>query len=155
MFAKEPWNFGGPTHTHTCMHPRRDVEGLGTAPHLPIVLLHANLVQHECACNCTDMFEHDCACLTCKTYHKSWPQAALSSAHADHFLRVQVRPADQAGYPIHNRSFIAHGRLWMPCAPAYKKHKTRFPLEHRVAHTHVLPFGSSMFILAQTSSKQP
>ena len=33
--------------------------------------------------NCTDMSEHDCACLTCKTYRKNWPQAALSSAHAD------------------------------------------------------------------------
>ena len=30
----------------------------------------------------------------------------------------QVRRSDQLRYPIHNRSFIAHGRLWMPCAPA-------------------------------------
>ena len=32
----------------------------------------------------------------------------------------QVRRSDQLRYPIHNRSFVAHGRLWMPCAPAAK-----------------------------------
>ena len=48
--------------------------------------------------NCTDMSEHDCACLTCKTYRKNWPQAALSSAHADHFV-LQVHTVDQTVHP--------------------------------------------------------
>ena len=29
-----------------------------------------------------------------------------------------IRLADQARYPIQDRSFVAHGRSWMPCAPA-------------------------------------
>ena len=44
------------------------------------------------------MQQHDCACLTCKTYRKNWPQAALSSAHADHFI-LQVHTVDQTVHP--------------------------------------------------------
>ena len=88
-------------------------EDSGSAPGLPLATCTAEKtaqkkvdmsLQRNCTAmslqqNCTDMCEHDCACLTCKTYRRSWPQAALSSAHADHFLKMQVRPADQAGYP--------------------------------------------------------
>ena len=59
----------------------------------------------------------------------------------------QVRRSDQLRYPIHNRSFIAHGRLWMPCAPASTiKDKNQgyslsepagsVSLEQTVTHTH-------------------
>ena len=48
--------------------------------------------------NLTDMCEHDCACLTCKTYRKNWPQAALSSAHAEHFV-LQAHTVDQTVHP--------------------------------------------------------
>ena len=60
----------------------------------------------------------------------------------------QVRRSDQLRYPIHNCSFIAHGRLWMPCAPASTikdKNQGYFlsepagsvSLEQTVTHTHM------------------
>ena len=36
-------------------------------------------------------------------------------------LVLQVRPADQAGYPIRHRSCFAHCKLRTPCAPAIPK----------------------------------
>ena len=33
----------------------------------------------------------------------------------------QVQEGDQPSLPIHDRSFVAHGRSWMPCAPACGK----------------------------------
>ena len=46
-------------------------------------------------------------------------------------------------YPIHNRSFVAHGtrRLWMPCAPACRSF-TSFQTGHTHTHTHPAEAGS-------------
>ena len=50
-------------------------------------------------------------------YRKSWPQAALSSAHADHFV-LQVHKTDQVSLPTCIHSFVECGRMQVPHSPA-------------------------------------
>ena len=89
--------------------------------------------------NCTDTQEHDCACLTCKTYRKSWPQAALSSAHADHFV-LQAHKTDQVLPPTCIHSFVECGRMQAPHSPANAKVKR--PQQTGGSHTHPAVRGS-------------
>ena len=93
------------------------------------------------ASTCVAKTAHDCACLTCKNYCKGWPQAALSSAHVGLFLNVQVRPADQAGYPEILQRASLDRALQVSSVPLQFVGLGRgkgkgLPLVHRVLHTH-------------------
>ena len=51
----------------------------------------------------------------------------------------QVQEGDQPSLPIHDRSFVAHGRSWMPCAPASETigsgGQERKPFDQGATHT--------------------
>ena len=51
---------------------------------------------------------------------------------------LQVRQGDQPWYPIQDRSFVAHGRSRMPCAPAVSRSFTSF----QMVHTHTRSYGA-------------
>ena len=65
----------------------------------------------------------------------------------------QVRRSDQLRYPIHNRSFIAHGRLWMPCAPA-STIKDKKPRLLSIRTCWLCVFGTDCDTHTHTAEKQ-
>ena len=56
---------------------------------------------------------------------------------------AQVSLSDQARYPIQDRSFVAHGRSWMPCAPAIW-HVEVLHLYRCCTHTHTQPIHTHL-----------
>ena len=76
----------------------------------------------SCCCNagskvCFPSQQHQTvtgACLTCKTYRKSWSQAAHSNAHVDHFV-CRYRNLRPESFPVMFHSFVGMARNRPPC----------------------------------------
>ena len=67
---------------------------------------------------CTALTACNCACLTCKTYRKSWSQAVHSSTHVDHFV-CRYRNLRPDSLPVMFRSFVGIARNRPPCPLRY------------------------------------
>ena len=117
-------------------------------------MLHANLVQHDCACNGTDMFEHDCACRhvkpTAKVGHKLHYQVPMPT-----ILFAGTSPSvlgDILGTYEELRWMELHMASPSPCMQTCKG---LTPLDHRVAHTHMLPvWGVACFLACWLEGSQ-
>ena len=100
-----------PVEEHTCMHPRKDVEGLVTAPHLSIVA-HCHMY-----CNCTTDMSRLLQSLMYRCNHSDMLGFAKLT---------QVHPDDQSRLPSLIPSFVGQGkyqRALSPCMFANDKRK--------------------------------